>query len=224
MLRHRRPDLQPRRGVSRPARSPGSTSRRDARARAGQGRGARAPRPARAARVRRRRPARAARSPTTAFAAVTVGWGVRNVPDVPRAFREMARVTRPGGRVVCLESTQAPDGAGQALPRRLDGPRRAAARARRHRRPARRTPTCRPPWRAFPRAGELAAIMAAAGLVGRPLPAPRLRRRRAARRRGAAPRPRCGRARARRVPALVVALDRAEAPRRAAAWTSSRSA
>lgn len=39
------------------------------------------------------------------FAAVTVGWGVRNVPDVPRAFAEMARVTRPGGRVVCLEST-----------------------------------------------------------------------------------------------------------------------
>ena len=47
------------------------------------------------------------------FAAVTVGWGVRNVPDVPRAFREMARVTRPGGRVVCLESTQAPEGPGK---------------------------------------------------------------------------------------------------------------
>jgi demethylmenaquinone methyltransferase/2-methoxy-6-polyprenyl-1,4-benzoquinol methylase len=39
------------------------------------------------------------------FAAVTVGWGVRNVPDVPRVFIEMARVTRPGGRVVCLEMT-----------------------------------------------------------------------------------------------------------------------
>ena len=39
------------------------------------------------------------------FAAVTVGWGVRNVADLPRAFAEMARVTRPGGRVVCLEST-----------------------------------------------------------------------------------------------------------------------
>ncbi len=46
------------------------------------------------------------------FAAVTVGWGVRNVPDVPRAFAEMRRVTRPGGRVVCLESTQPPPGLG----------------------------------------------------------------------------------------------------------------
>ncbi|MCX6362791.1 MAG: ubiquinone/menaquinone biosynthesis methyltransferase, partial [Actinobacteria bacterium] len=51
------------------------------------------------------------------FAAVTVGWGVRNVPDVPRAFAEMKRVTRPGGRVVCLESTQAPDGAGRRFHR-----------------------------------------------------------------------------------------------------------
>jgi demethylmenaquinone methyltransferase/2-methoxy-6-polyprenyl-1,4-benzoquinol methylase len=47
------------------------------------------------------------------FAAVTVGWGVRNVPDVPRAFAEMTRVTRPGGRVVCLESTVAPEGPGR---------------------------------------------------------------------------------------------------------------
>lgn len=39
------------------------------------------------------------------FAAVTVGWGVRNVPDVPRVFAEMTRVTRPGGRVICLEMT-----------------------------------------------------------------------------------------------------------------------
>jgi demethylmenaquinone methyltransferase/2-methoxy-6-polyprenyl-1,4-benzoquinol methylase len=41
------------------------------------------------------------------FAAVTVGWGVRNVPDIAGAFAEMARVTRPGGRVVCLELTPA---------------------------------------------------------------------------------------------------------------------
>ena len=40
-----------------------------------------------------------------AFAAATVGWGVRNVADLERAFRELARVTRPGGRVVCLEAT-----------------------------------------------------------------------------------------------------------------------
>jgi demethylmenaquinone methyltransferase / 2-methoxy-6-polyprenyl-1,4-benzoquinol methylase len=49
------------------------------------------------------------------FAAVTVGWGVRNVSDVTRAFAEMRRVTRVGGRVVCLDSTQAPPG----LQRRL---------------------------------------------------------------------------------------------------------
>jgi len=46
------------------------------------------------------------------FEAATVGWGVRNVPDVPRAFSELTRVVRPGGRVVCLESTQTPPGAG----------------------------------------------------------------------------------------------------------------
>ena len=49
------------------------------------------------------------------FSCVTVGWGVRNVPDVPRAFAEMRRVTRPGGRVVCLESTVAPAGARRLL-------------------------------------------------------------------------------------------------------------
>jgi len=47
------------------------------------------------------------------FAAVTVGWGVRNVPDLPQALCEMARVTRPGGRVVCLDSTRPPEGLGR---------------------------------------------------------------------------------------------------------------
>ena len=40
------------------------------------------------------------------FVAATVAFGVRNVPDVRAAFAEMARVTRPGGRVVCLEATR----------------------------------------------------------------------------------------------------------------------
>jgi demethylmenaquinone methyltransferase / 2-methoxy-6-polyprenyl-1,4-benzoquinol methylase len=40
------------------------------------------------------------------FDACTVGFGIRNVPDIVGAFREMGRVCRPGGRVVCLEITQ----------------------------------------------------------------------------------------------------------------------
>ncbi|MCX6372935.1 MAG: class I SAM-dependent methyltransferase [Actinobacteria bacterium] len=98
------------------------------------------------------------------FAAVTVGWGVRNVPDVPRAFAEMRRVTRPGGRIVCLESTQPPDGAGKHFHRIwmgrvvpflgcvVTGDATAYAYL-----PA--------SVEAFPRAGELAAIMAAAGFT-----------------------------------------------------------
>lgn len=40
------------------------------------------------------------------FDAATVGFGVRNVSDLERAFGELARVLRPGGRVGCLEITQ----------------------------------------------------------------------------------------------------------------------
>ncbi len=98
------------------------------------------------------------------FGAVTVGWGVRNVPDVPRAFEEMVRVTRPGGRIVCLESTQAPPGwgsrfhevwMGHVVPkvgRVVTGDPSAYAYL-----PA--------SVAAFPRAGELAAIMSRAGLA-----------------------------------------------------------
>jgi demethylmenaquinone methyltransferase/2-methoxy-6-polyprenyl-1,4-benzoquinol methylase len=98
------------------------------------------------------------------FTAVTVGWGVRNVPDVPRAFAEMRRVTRPGGRVVCLESTSAPAGPerlvqqvwmGQVVPR-LGALVAGDARAYSY------LPAS---VEAFPRADELAAIMSRAGLV-----------------------------------------------------------
>lgn len=39
------------------------------------------------------------------FDAVTSGYLLRNVPDQLRAFREQVRVARPGGRVVCLDTT-----------------------------------------------------------------------------------------------------------------------
>jgi len=37
------------------------------------------------------------------FDAVVTGFALRNVTDIPAAFSEMARVTRPGGRIACLE-------------------------------------------------------------------------------------------------------------------------
>jgi demethylmenaquinone methyltransferase / 2-methoxy-6-polyprenyl-1,4-benzoquinol methylase len=39
------------------------------------------------------------------FDAATVGFGARNFSDLPKGLREMARVVKPGGRVVVLEIT-----------------------------------------------------------------------------------------------------------------------
>jgi demethylmenaquinone methyltransferase / 2-methoxy-6-polyprenyl-1,4-benzoquinol methylase len=47
--------------------------------------------------------AQAIDAPDASFDATSIAFGIRNVPDRPRALREMARVVRPGGRVVILE-------------------------------------------------------------------------------------------------------------------------
>jgi demethylmenaquinone methyltransferase/2-methoxy-6-polyprenyl-1,4-benzoquinol methylase len=43
--------------------------------------------------------------PDASFDAATVGFGARNFSDLEQGLREMARVVRPGGRVVVLEIT-----------------------------------------------------------------------------------------------------------------------
>jgi len=96
------------------------------------------------------------------FAAATIGFGMRNLADHERGFAEMARVVRPGGRVICLELTEPPawvavasriwTDRGVPLLGRLVGRDRDAYTylpASVHR---------------FPRAPELAAIMRSAGL------------------------------------------------------------
>ncbi|MFC5699886.1 demethylmenaquinone methyltransferase [Cohnella faecalis] len=37
------------------------------------------------------------------FDYVTIGFGLRNVPDIVQVLKEMKRVVKPGGKVVCLE-------------------------------------------------------------------------------------------------------------------------
>jgi demethylmenaquinone methyltransferase / 2-methoxy-6-polyprenyl-1,4-benzoquinol methylase len=43
--------------------------------------------------------------PDESFDAVTVAFGLRNMPSYPAALHEMARVLRPAGTLVCLETT-----------------------------------------------------------------------------------------------------------------------
>ncbi|MGG1687584.1 demethylmenaquinone methyltransferase [Pseudalkalibacillus sp. NRS-1564] len=40
------------------------------------------------------------------FDYVTIGFGLRNVPDYNQVIKEMFRVVKPGGQVVCLETSQ----------------------------------------------------------------------------------------------------------------------
>jgi demethylmenaquinone methyltransferase / 2-methoxy-6-polyprenyl-1,4-benzoquinol methylase len=46
--------------------------------------------------------------PDNTFDAVTHGFLVRNVIDIPRAFAEQYRVLKPGGRMICLDTTPPP--------------------------------------------------------------------------------------------------------------------
>ncbi|TLS53092.1 demethylmenaquinone methyltransferase [Paenibacillus antri] len=40
------------------------------------------------------------------FDFATIGFGLRNVPDLDVVLKEMARVVKPGGKVVCLETSK----------------------------------------------------------------------------------------------------------------------
>jgi len=37
------------------------------------------------------------------FDFITIGFGLRNVPDIVKTLKEMKRVVKPGGKIVCLE-------------------------------------------------------------------------------------------------------------------------
>ena len=46
---------------------------------------------------------------------VTMAYGIRNMPDRPRALKEMHRVLKPGGSLVCLEFSTPPNPVWRAL-------------------------------------------------------------------------------------------------------------
>lgn len=54
------------------------------------------------------------------FDAATIAFGMRNLADYERGFREMARAVRPGGRVVCLEIARPASLLGRLIQRWFD--------------------------------------------------------------------------------------------------------
>ena len=49
------------------------------------------------------------------YDAITMAYGIRNMPDRPRALAEMYRVLKPGGALVCLEFSTPPNRVWHAL-------------------------------------------------------------------------------------------------------------
>jgi demethylmenaquinone methyltransferase/2-methoxy-6-polyprenyl-1,4-benzoquinol methylase len=99
---------------------------------------------------------------TASFDGVTIAFGIRNVPDRLRALREMARVLRPGGRLVVLELGE-PEGSVLGAVARAHVhavvPRVGAALAG-----AREYKYLAQSIGAFPKAHEFSALMREAGL------------------------------------------------------------
>ncbi len=100
--------------------------------------------------------------PDHSFDAVTIAFGIRNVPDRHRALREMARVARPGGTVAVLELGEPPAGLAGVFSRFhirfvVPGVGALLAGAEEYRYLERSI-------RAFPPVAEFAAAMTAAGL------------------------------------------------------------
>lgn len=53
--------------------------------------------------------------PSDSYDAITMAYGIRNMPDRPRALSEMLRVLKPGGALVCLEFSTPPNALWRSL-------------------------------------------------------------------------------------------------------------